>query len=203
MSKIIDLGSLLEKSWKLFKINLFFCLGVGVIFFIMALILDTAANAVPTPYQYLVYLFGAIVLLLLQLGVIKVCLALVDGKQTDYNNLWNNARFIWSYVGASLLTAIPIILGLVLLVLPGVYLYVRWQFFSVLIVDKNLGPIKALKESWRLTTNHVWDSFLLLLITVILTFSGALFYGIGLIFTLPFTMICLSMFYRTLEEKAV
>jgi len=41
--------------------------------------------------------------------------------------------------------------GLVLLIIPGIYLALKYQFYGYLIVDKGMGPIKALKESGRIT----------------------------------------------------
>jgi hypothetical protein len=36
-----------------------------------------------------------------------------------------------------------------LLILPGALLFLRWQLAPFYIVDRNYGPIKALKQSWH------------------------------------------------------
>jgi uncharacterized membrane protein len=44
-----------------------------------------------------------------------------------------------------------ITVGLFLLVVPGVYLALKYQFYGYLIVDKGLGAVEALRESGRIT----------------------------------------------------
>ncbi len=41
--------------------------------------------------------------------------------------------------------------GLMLLIVPGIYLGLKYQFYGYAIADKGIGPIDALKESDRMT----------------------------------------------------
>lgn len=225
MSQIIDIGGMFEKSWRLFKENLNFSVGVGVIYLVVSVFLGVASELVKyitgideealmdnfsieglidfLPIFLGITLVSIVVSVILKLGVIKVFLNLVDGGKPTFNDLWNTAHYLPQYFGAVLLMAVPVLVGFVLFIVPGFYLYIRWQFFSILIIDKNLGPIEALKESWRLTAGRTLDMFLLFVLLVTLTLAGSLALGVGLIFTLPLSMILLANVYRILKPLSV
>jgi len=76
------------------------------------------------------------------------------------------------------------------------YLWIKAYFFIYYIVDQNLGALEAIKKSLIITTGYEGDLFILWVSTIIINFLGMLLYGIGLILTLPYTLIVLSMFYK-------
>lgn len=225
MAHIIDLSGVLEKSWKLFKNNVNFCLGAGAIFFAVTLFLNVATELVKTslgfneealiesfsfeqfmeflPGLLIISLVSLVVSVILKLGLLKVFLNLVDGGRPALNDLWSTTRFLPEYFGAVLLMAVPIIIGFILFIVPGFYLYLRWQFFSILIVDQNLGPIEALKTSWRLTRGRAVDMFLMFAVLAALVLAGSLFIGVGLILTLPLSLIFFASVYRILNPIVV
>ncbi len=73
-----------------------------------------------------------------------------------------------------LLSALGIAFGLLLLVVPGVILYVMWSVAAPALVEERLGPIEALGRSRYLTSGSRWKIFGLILVIVVayLLFSG-------------------------------
>jgi hypothetical protein len=60
---------------------------------------------------------------------------------------------------AILLAAIGIAVGLLLLILPGVYVAVRWYFVpQTVVIEEARGP-RALSRSWDLTDGFWWRTF--------------------------------------------
>jgi len=53
-------------------------------------------------------------------------------------------------VGFFFLTTAAILLGYLLLIVPGLILSAMWLFASYLIVDRNMGVIEAMRTSWRI-----------------------------------------------------
>jgi uncharacterized membrane protein len=47
--------------------------------------------------------------------------------------------------------------GLMLLIVPGVYILLTYGFYFLEMVDKNLGPIAALKRSAEITKGAKWS----------------------------------------------
>jgi hypothetical protein len=74
-------------------------------------------------------------------------------------------------IGGIFLIAIGAMLGLVLLVIPGIMLIVRWYIFAPVCVVEKLGPLASMKRSAQLTEGNRWKLFALI---VILGIIGAI-----------------------------
>jgi hypothetical protein len=59
--------------------------------------------------------------------------------------------------GLSILMAIGISIGFLLLIFPGFYLMGRWGLAPFALVQENLGVMAAFKRSRELTKGHVWE----------------------------------------------
>jgi uncharacterized membrane protein len=79
---------------------------------------------------------------------------------------------------ALMLYGIIISVGLALLIIPGIYWAVRFQFAFLHIVDTDAGIISAFKKSYAITKNNFWS---LLLFNAITLFCRAVFLPLGLL----------------------
>ncbi|WP_448659816.1 hypothetical protein ACPVPU_04690 [Sphingomonas sp. CJ99] len=64
----------------------------------------------------------------------------------------------WRIVSLILLTVVSgagTVLGLVLLILPGIYVAARWLLAPVILIDTNATIGESLSESWRVTGSSV------------------------------------------------
>jgi len=75
------------------------------------------------------------------------------------------------------------------------------MFFIFTVLDKGMKPVASLKESKRLTKGSRWSLFFLLLILAIFNGVGAALVGIGLLVTMPMTMLVLAYVYRKLDRR--
>lgn len=66
-----------------------------------------------------------------------------------------------------LLSGIGIALGAMLLIVPGMLLYVLWSVAAPSLVEERLGPVEALERSRELTSGARWPIFGLLLILLV------------------------------------
>ena len=91
---------------------------------------------------------------------------------------------------------VMILIGTVLLVLPGIYLAVSYQLALPLVADKGLGPWEAMEAS-RKTVTHKWFTFFGLGLVAGLAAAGSVFLlGIPLIWVLPACLIGMGIVYR-------
>lgn len=83
-----------------------------------------------------------------------------------------------AFVLTLILTGLGIALGLVLLILPGIYLWARWSIVAPLIIGDGMGSNEAMGESWSRTQSIVApiSAALLLLNVPLLLFVGTLFF---------------------------
>ena len=102
----------------------------------------------------------------------------------------------WRFLGAHILTVIAVVLGFLVLVVPGIILAIGLSFVPYLVVDRGLGPIEALKESWRITKGHKWQLLLLFLALVGINLLGVLALIVGIFVTVPITMLAFAHAYR-------
>lgn len=99
---------------------------------------------------------------------------------------------------AYLLMMLLISIGLVLLVIPGIYLAVAYALVLPLLVDKNLSIWQALETS-RKGLTPCWFRFLGYgILGFIIAGISAIPLFIGLIWTLPWLYIALGIIYRDL-----
>jgi hypothetical protein len=82
--------------------------------------------------------------------------------------------------GISLLTTLAILLGGLLLVIPGVFLLLRWWIAVPIALDRDIGVSDAMRQSWELTAPH-WASilglFLVILAFIAIPLTGLFFLG--------------------------
>ncbi len=110
-------------------------------------------------------------------------------------------------LGATILYLLGVIVGLMLFLIPGIYLMVAWFFVPFLIVDKNLPITKAFSESMRLIHKKVgwWKTFglfcIMLLISIgfeiigFIPFIGIVISILGTIFLAPFLYMVYAIYY--------
>lgn len=64
---------------------------------------------------------------------------------------WAQPGRVASYVGLGIVTGLAIFAGLMLLILPGLYLYARWIVTTPLVVGEGARMGEAMARSWRRT----------------------------------------------------
>jgi hypothetical protein len=83
---------------------------------------------------------------------------------------------IGAFWGVNILSGLGILLGYVLLIVPGVFLSVRWSIASAALLAEEQSVSGALGESWALTRPSQWSILAVLLVI----FVPAVVVGIGI-----------------------
>jgi hypothetical protein len=63
------------------------------------------------------------------------------------------------YLGISLLSITGVMLGIVLLVIPGLILATRWTLVTPLVLDRETPAMDSFVESWERTQSSAWSIF--------------------------------------------
>lgn len=135
----------------------------------------------------------------LSLGLVRVGLNLVSGKEVSVGQLFGEGRKLLPAVGASLLFALMVMVGFVLLIAPGIYLMLRYGQFMNAMVDRNLGVIESLKYSSSITTNNRLNLLLLGLLSIAIFIAGVLALVMGLIFAYPLIWMSWMVAFRWMQ----
>ncbi len=97
-----------------------------------------------------------------------------------------------------LVTSILVQLGLVLLLLPGIYFYVASSFALMLVADRKMTPISAIILSCRVF-NAYWTQISAIFGVFVLLFASVpLTLGFSLIWVLPFYFSMMGLLYQEL-----
>jgi len=86
-----------------------------------------------------------------ELVLMKIALSFYDNQGLEFSDITRALTAIPSYLIASALFLLIVAFGLVFLILPGVYLFLKYQFYGYFIADRRMGPFNALKQSARIT----------------------------------------------------
>ena len=155
----------------------------------------------PSTLQIVMSLVGIVVSIFVSLGLVTYSLRAHDNIEAlTISDLWNPAPF-WSFLGAYLLVAITVFFGFLLFVIPGIIASVGLSFALYLTVDRGMGPIDAYKGSWQITKGNKWQLFLLFLTLIGLNILGLLALIVGILVTVPISMLATAHAYRVLESR--
>jgi len=158
-------------------------------------------------FLMVVGLLVALVILVFQaelhLGMLKICLGLHDGRPVAFKDAFSCFNIVWKLIASAVVYGLIVGLGFLLLIVPGIILALRLYFFNYFLVDKGMGPIQALKQSWNLTKGMTIKLLLLTLASVGINVLGALCFGLGLLVTVPTTILAFTYVYRKMLAPAV
>lgn len=110
--------------------------------------------------------------------VTHVVVADLQGRKASLGESLNVAlRSFWPLLGVGIVAGLAMVLGLVLLVVPGILIFLIWLLAGPVVVAERAGVGRALQRSRDLTRNHRW--WLLLLTVVYLVISWVIGIMIG------------------------
>ncbi len=132
----------------------------------------------------------------------SILLMLREGREPKIQDLFSQMKLFLPLLGFGILVFIATMIGLMLLVLPGIVIALAVSFCCLymvpLMTDKELGLFEAIKESYTMTTKGVFvDQLVVLLLFLGISAAGSAVF-IGSLFTQPLATIFLLSVY---EEK--
>lgn len=105
----------------------------------------------------------------------------VRGDQMEVKSLFDGFKNYVNIVLASLLVMGLVGIGMIVFIVPGIYVACRLAFVGYLVMDEELDPIAAVEASWRLTRGHALKIFLLGLTSIFLFFFGLVLLLVGVV----------------------
>ncbi|MGH6867212.1 MAG: DUF975 family protein [Methyloceanibacter sp.] len=198
-------GSAVRFGWETFKRRPWFFVGTALVIAIAYLVVCSITSAIDAALAGSAReptLVGSLINLVLStfisMGVTAFYLAAHDNPDTvDLPALWHPQPF-WKFLGASILLGLTILAGILLLIVPGIIFALMFAFTTFLVIDRDLGPIEAMKESKRLTYGHKWTLLGFLLVLVGINLLGLIAFGVGLLVSIPVSSLAFAHAYRTL-----
>ncbi len=195
----------IKKGWHLFKQRAWFFVGITLLTLFLGWLIGFASgsfnavlgnNIVGNATGFAIKTLGQ---MLLGMGTVAFFLKSHDTHMAHAWDLWH-PQPLWYYTGAVLLYGVLVVLGCIMLIIPGIIAALMFFFSQYIVIDKELAPIAALKESYRITHGHLWQMLGLLFILTLINIVGAICLFVGLLVSIPVTSLAIVHAYRTLSR---
>ncbi len=179
-------GSALGRGWEELKANF-------LVFFLAALVVVVMQSLFNSPdgngddgvevsalvglvkFAYWLLLYPVI-----SYGADLIFLKGVRGGEVQIKSIINGFDNYINVVLASLLVIGLIGIGVIVFIIPGIYVACRLAFTSYLVMEDGLDPIQAVEASWRITRGHAWKIFALSIVSVLLFIVGLCLLIVGM-----------------------
>ncbi len=200
----LDIGGAISFGWNKFKDNAGVWVGIVFIAAVLQLVInlifggfDTSGD-VSSNFDVLGIigtLVGAVVTYLIQAAMVRGALHEVDGTKPKIGSFFQFAN-VPAIIIASVLIGILATIGFVLLIIPGIIVVFLTWWTLQFVVDRNEDAITAIKSSFKAISSNAGQLFLLALALVGINILGAIPCGLGLLVTIPITIIASTYAYR-------
>ncbi len=207
MYKDFNIDDVLGFGWRVMKANFWYFAGVGLLMVLLSLLPDILRAILGgtlkqqrllfAPYLVLT-LLDITISILLNIGLIKIALSFCDQIKPGVSSLFNGLDCFWRFLGVSILYALIVLLGMLLLIIPGIIWAVKYQHCTYFVIDKNLGPINALKASALTTRNIKLKLFGFGILCSLINLAGLICFIVGIFATYPIVLVAAALVYRHL-----
>ena len=220
MTSQISIKDSFSFAWNAFKAHwMLFCfftlLIIGVQFGEKSLLKNFPDS------QISLLFLSATLAIVFQMTLIRICLAIYDKEEKpSFKYLFSNkpliflryisAVFLWglilSFCANFLLSSFqkfPQSFAIAITCLISflfIYLSLRFLFFNYYLLEETSFS-SSIASSFRITKGKEAKLFLFLLFLVLINFLGVLTFGIGLLITLPLSILATTQIYRTLSPR--
>jgi len=110
-------------------------------------------------------------------------------------------RNYWNAVIAGLVTTIIIVIGLFMLIVPGIIFACRLAFVPFLVIDQKMEAMEALKASWAMTKGHGWTVFFMGLLAFFIIIAGLLVLIFGVLISAMWISAAFAILYHSVYLK--
>lgn len=195
MEFIFKIGSKIKEAWPLYKENL----GTFLLLMIISIIVKVLGS---DNHNWILIIISYVVSLLLVYVWFRFVLSLVDKK--DFKPFSKEAlptlEQFWNLLKTVILYSLCVIIGVILLVIPGIYVSGRLIFAIYISIEKNQGARKTIKETWKMTEGYGWKLFWKSFVIGLFMVLGLIALFIGSFITYPIGMIVMVMMYREFSK---
>ncbi|HKB89514.1 MAG TPA: hypothetical protein VKC60_03235, partial [Opitutaceae bacterium] len=178
----LDIGACITRGWETLKANFWVALG-GVLLVFLA---ELGLGLLTIQNRYLSTIVSFLLGGVFNGGLLYFFLKLVRGERTEVADAFSGFRLAFGpLMLAGVVTSIFILMGMFLLIIPGIYLSVAWVFTTLLVIDKKLDFGLAMELSRKMVTKHWWRVFVLILAMLVIAVAGFAALGVGIFIALP------------------
>ena len=153
---------------------------IALVVYVVAAVLQTLLSLLGVLGALLAGIVGIVAAFLLQAALVKAVEDVRDGRaDLSFSETLQAARPAVAKVAvASIVAGIAIAIGLVLLIVPGLFLLTIWCLIVPVIVLEGVGAFASFDRSRQLVRGHGWQVFGTLVLVFLLLIAASIVLGL-------------------------
>jgi hypothetical protein len=198
----VDTGGWIRKAWELFQQEPGYFIGLLLISQGINIVITLASSQMGEFISAMAQVAVGFALLPMQMGYAIVARKMLRGESYQFGDLFGGYKMAAELIVVYVLYGLLVVLGMVLLVLPGIYLAIALAWGPYLLLFYGKGAGEALKASRKVIGANWWSMFGFFLVAgLLLNLAGALVCLVGLLVSIPVSSIAFYVaFHETLAE---
>jgi phage FluMu protein Com len=205
----IEVGDVMSRTWTIYKANLWPCVLVVFLYLVINFGMPQlvsfglrSADAMNGLALGVINILGGLLSIWLSLGLWIYMLKTARGEKADVADLFSGGRLIVPAIGISLIVLAAVIVGSILLIVPGIIISLMWSQATLVLIDRRTGVLDSLRYSARATSGNKLTLFAIgLAASVIGLVSTVCTIGVGLFFVYPYMALLLAVSYLAMTGQ--
>lgn len=205
MNTELHLRDFFKEAWQHFTTRPWFFIGITLFYFILSSSFNSATEELTKNSLAIGSLFNlcsSLLELIVIVGYSSLILRSIGGEQPLFSDIFSKTSLVLKFIWTSFLFMLFCAFGTVAFIVPGIILFSAFFFAPVIVVDKNISGMAALKESMRITQGARAKILWFMLLIIVINILGAIFFGVGLLITYPVTIIAQTLLYKKLSQQS-
>jgi uncharacterized membrane protein len=180
----IDIRKWLGNGWEIFKANA----GPSIAFAVLAGICYAVLLQIPFA--------GLLIMYPLMAGFIIISLMFYQNKTAEFKNYFGGFRHFLPLLLFTIVSTLFITIGMILLIIPGIYLSIAYVFAPFLIIEKNIDFWPAMEISRKKVNKHFFGMLSFSVVIIVINMVGCIPAFLGLFITIPLTISMITAAYK-------
>ncbi len=207
-SKLFSIPEALKFGWETTKKNFWFLAAIILIPQVISWLVSFSTGSLYTQSDsfsrflgFVITIAGWVIGLEISFAQIVIFLKFIDKKKPQIAELFSyfETATLARFFIITLLYGVMVALGLVLFIIPGIYLGIKYFFAVYIYVDKKTGIMESFKKSGKITQGAKWQLFGFGLLSLLIIAGGALVFLVGLLVAIPVVYLAQIHVYRKLS----
>ena len=164
---------------------------------------ELAKNPPMSSVDFILIIIGVLLSIYVSIALYRYVKKIVDDEDVDFKELLNSSVKVYGmFFVKSLLYGLAVGLGLMLFVLPGIYLLVRLTFVPYIAANEpELSVSETFSKSMNLTKGRFWQLLGYGIVACIIVLAGLLLCCVGVLFTEPLAYVFMGVVYKELVQE--
>ena len=184
----VNASDYVQKGWEMFREHIGEFIGFTLIIF--------AASIVSSKMSLFGSLLFSSLAAPLYAGYCIAAFRILTGKPFQFSDFFGGFNYFLPLFLANLVGGIIYIVGIVLLILPGIYLAIGYMFTIFLVIDYRMKFWQAMETSRKIVTKNWFAFFVFALLLGLINLLGIIALGVGLLVSAPVTACAAAIAYK-------